>query len=156
MDLEAGMVVRVKPDAAYNNAVLATQDCTGQPLCADGKIPLGCQDTGHLLMVVEQRPDGWALCPLSGFPHASGTNLPAPEYITLGEADIIKHPTHLHVGLLTVVEAKFIVPRPHPKDSKAKASFRGERREYLLNKVLKHWAKKGHNPSDGAIKSLKA
>ncbi|MCL4731419.1 MAG: hypothetical protein KJ044_13395, partial [Planctomycetes bacterium] len=114
------------------------------------------QDTGHLLMVVEQRNDGWALCPLSRFPHASGKEVPTPEYIKLGEADIIKYPTYLHVGLLTVVDAKFIYPRPHPKDAKAKASFRGERLKLLLDKVLGYWGKKGQTPSEGSLKSHKA
>ncbi|MBE7490967.1 MAG: hypothetical protein HS108_04325 [Planctomycetes bacterium] len=156
MSIEPGMVVRVKPDKAYNDAVLATMDCTGEQLCKDGNIPQGCQDTGHLLMVVEQRNDGWALCPLSRFPHASGKEVPTPEYIKLGEADIIKYPTYLHVGLLTVVDAKFIYPRPHPKDAKAKASFRGERLKLLLDKVLGYWGKKGQTPSEGSLKSHKA
>jgi len=156
MSIEPGVVVRVKPDKAYNDAVQAAVDCTGEALCENGQIPKGCQDTGHLLMVVEQRPEGWALCPLSRYPHASGKGNPTPEYIKLGEADIINHPTYLHVGLLTVVDAKFIYPRPHPTLAKAVASFRGERKKFLLDQVLKHWKKKGPAPSDGALKSHKS
>ncbi|MCC6465034.1 MAG: hypothetical protein IT463_06810 [Planctomycetes bacterium] len=154
MSIEPGMVVRVKPDKAYNAAVIATTDCTGEQLCGDGKIPQGCQDTGHLLMVVDKRKGGWALCPLSGFPHASGVGVPSPEYIRLGEADIIKHPTYLHVGLLTVVDAKFINPRPHPTDRKRKASFRGERLKFLLGKVSACWSRQGQTPSEGSLKSI--
>jgi len=141
MAIEPGMVVRIKPDKAYNAAVLATTDCTGEPLCDDGTIPQGCQDTGHLIMAVEERSDGWALCPLSGFPHASNKDLPPPEYVGLGEADIINHPTYLHVGLLTVVNASYIYPRPHPADSKARAAFRGKRLKYLLDLIAAHWRK---------------
>ena len=156
MSIEPGMVVRVKPDRAYNDAVLATTDCTGEQLCKDGNIPQGCQDTGHLLMVVEQREDGWALCPISGYGHRVRNDLPPPEYIALGEADIINHPTYLHVALLTVVPAKFVEPRRHPKDAKAKASFRGDRLKYLLDKVAGYWGNKGQTPSEGSLKSHKA
>jgi hypothetical protein len=156
MALDPGTVVRVKPDKAYRKAVLATQDCTRQPLCESDRIPRGCEDTGHLLMVVEQSADGLALCPLSGFPHAVRSDLPMPEYIGLREADIIDHPTYLHVSLLTVVQEKYIEPRRHPKVAQAKAAFRGERLKYLLGRIRKHWGKKGPSPSDGAIKSFKA
>lgn len=156
MALEPGMVVGVKPANAYNNAVLATVDCGGEKLCPAGAIPQGCQDTGHLLMVVERRKDGWALCPISEFPHPSRDGLPRPEYIKMGEADIVNHPTHLHVALQTVVAEKFIVPRPHPTVAKAKAAFRGDRLKELLGKISKHWPSKASTPSEGGLKPAKS